>query len=216
MFDLERRSQLLIGLVLAILVFAGGIAYAKHFLQPAPAVVVNPAPAAETEREPEKTLFVHVSGAVDKPGIYQLPAGARVYLALEKAGVDKEADTQQLNLAAPLADGQKLHVPRVGEIIPNPTTTPATAGNKTGGRSGSSTSGNSFAAAPNSAAPVNLNSADVAELDARLPGIGPALAQRIVDYRQQHGAFRRIEDIQNVSGIGPKKFAQIKDLIAVY
>nr|WP_277998961.1 ComEA family DNA-binding protein [Moorella sulfitireducens] len=152
------------------------------------------------------TIQVHVTGAVQRPGVYELKAGARVNEAVGLAGLLPEADANALNLAAPLYDGQQVIVPRQGEA---------------GGVGGSSLpaaqgfSGGSSAGIAKSGGKININTAGLAELDS-LPGIGPTLAQRIIDYRNQKGPFRTIEDLQNVSGIGPSRFNDIKDLITVY
>jgi competence protein ComEA len=193
MIQLERRYQIVIAGILGILLFAGGIFYARHYLSAPPPLAVNPGPAASGG-----IIKVHVAGAVENPGLYEFPAGARVMDAVEKAVPDPEADINLLNLAAVLSDGQKVQVPRKGVI----------------GASADSTSGPNSLVGAGTNRQVNLNTASLAELDT-LPGVGPALAQRIIDYRQQKGGFRRIEDVKNVSGIGDKLFAQIKDSITV-
>lgn len=198
MFDLERRYQVLLALLLGMLLFAGGILYARHYLSPpAPLTVNTVSPSPEEDR----TVSVHVAGAVEKPGVYQLPEGSRLLDAVEKAVPDQEADIHALNLASVLNDGQKVYVPRQGEAVD-------------ASRSTIGTQGAGEAGPKSFDGKVNLNHATLAELDT-LPGIGPALAQRIIDYRQEKGGFRRIEDIKNVSGIGDKLFVQIKDLITV-
>jgi competence protein ComEA len=129
--------------------------------------------------------------------VYTLPASARVADALAAAGgATPEADLVRLNLARRLHDEEQIHVPRKGE----PTFTPPTVA--------------SFSSNGGSTGKVNINTASVVELDA-LPGIGPGYAQRIVDYREQHGPFRTIEDLQKVPGIGPATFARIRDRITV-
>jgi len=140
-------------------------------------------------------LVVHVTGAVVKPGVYELPAGSRVRDALAAAGgFLPQAAAGALNQAAPLVDGQQIDVPD-----------------------------ESAAAAPEEAAKnppseqpagtlVDINTATPAELEA-LPGIGPTIAQRIVDYREENGPFEKAAEIVNVSGIGPATYAQFKDLI---
>ena len=231
MFSIERRYQVLILLLLAGLLFGGGVKYAQHFRNPSGTVVieVNGLPAdqagktglsggesaATGDQEPVPALiYVHVVGAVEKPGYYQLPAGARVFEAVEKASPLPEADLQAINLAAILPDEQQIYVPKAGEF---PGEVPA--GGNVGTGAGSVTALNApsgLGAAGGSTGKVNLNTASVQELDAQLPGIGPTLAQRIVDYRQQHGNFRSVEDIQNVSGIGEKRYAQLKDRLTVH
>lgn len=193
--ELERRYQIILALFLGVLLFAGGIFYTRQFLSPPPPLTVNTSPPP-AEAQP---ITVHVAGAVERPGVYQLPAGSRLFNAVEKAVPLPEADLDYLNLAALLNDGQKIYLPRRGDTSLPRADLP----------SGQTSGGTSLPAAK-----VNLNTATLAELDA-LPGIGPAIAQRIIDYRQQRGGFRRIEEIKNVSGIGDKLYSQIKDRISV-
>jgi competence protein ComEA len=161
------------------------------------------------------TIQVHVAGAVARPGVYELPAGARVNEAVSLAGLLPEADANALNLAAPLSDGQQVIVPRQGEAVAaGGGGLPPVPGTTGGIGAGSTAAGTAAAGAP-AGGKVNINTAPLAELDT-LPGIGPTLAQRIIDYRQEKGPFRSIEDLQNVSGIGTKKFADLKDLVTVY
>jgi competence protein ComEA len=146
-------------------------------------------------------LRVHVIGAVTAPGVYNLPPGSIVQDALAAAGgTTARASLGTLNLAHRLQDGEQVLVP---EAAP-----PATVAANVGATSPAGT------AAPAAAASVNINTASAAELVA-LPHIGPALAQRIVDYRTAHGPFRAIEDVMQVSGIGPAIFQQIKNSITV-
>jgi competence protein ComEA len=151
--------------------------------------------APETIEE-EKDVVVHVSGAVVSPGVYSLPHGSRVNDAILLAVPLDEADLDALNLAALISDGQKIAVPKIGEVLSD-ISLQTTEGVSVTGRG-----------------KVNLNTASSAELET-LPGIGPATAQKIIDYRTQHGAFNSVEDLNNVSGIGPKKFEDIKDLVSV-
>lgn len=153
----------------------------------------------------EAPIAVHVIGAVPRPGLYEFPDGARVQDAVEAAGgLLADADAETLNLAALLEDGQQLDIPYI-----------AGAGPVDG-------SGTTVLELPTSATPtpasntnqdlININTASLEELDA-LPGIGPTTAQKIIDYRTANGPFTAIEDIMNVSGIGPSTFDEIKELI---
>lgn len=151
-------------------------------------------PAQEEEK---KEITVDISGAVVQPGVYHLPLGTRVGEAIKTAGgLNSEADSawieKNLNLARPLTDGEKLYLPRKGEA---------------GQLSTQSVLGQSIGK-------ININLASQAELE-QLPGIGPGLAKRIIDYRQSHGGFKTIEEIMAVPGIGPRLFSQIKDQIAL-
>jgi len=148
-------------------------------------------------------LRVHVTGAVAVPGVYRLPPGSIVQDALAAAGgATASADVQLLNLAHTLRDGEQVVVPETA-----PTAAPTAA-------KAAATPGQVAQPAPSAVSRININTASAAELEA-LPRVGPALAQRIVDYRVAHGQFRAIEDIMQVSGIGPATFGQIKDLISI-
>jgi len=143
-------------------------------------------------------LVVHVAGAVVTPGVYELPAGTRVEGAVAAAGgALAEADPSALNLAAAVGDGQRVYVPRVGEVV----VAPVGGGGPDGG------------SAPPSG-PVDVNRAGVEELDG-LPGIGPATAQAIVAHRDQHGPFASVEDLEAVRGIGPAKLDALRGLVTV-
>ena len=155
-------------------------------------------------------VTVHVDGAVQEPGVYELGgASPRVNDAVAAAGgLVSDADTTSLNLAASVADGDKVHVPRVGEEV--------SLGEGGSGAASATGSGTGAGASSGSGAsgPVNINSATVEELDA-LPGVGPSTAQAIVDDRTQNGPFASIEDLMRVSGIGEKKFEKLKGHIRV-
>jgi competence protein ComEA len=148
-------------------------------------------------------LVIHVAGAVARPGIVRVRAGARVVDAIEAAGGGlPDAALDQLNLAAKVADGQRIAVARVGQPPPP----------EVGGATGTGTTSPGATGAPNG--PVDLNTASQAELEA-LPGIGPALAQAILAYREEHGGFRSVGELQEVRGIGDGRFAQLSDLVTV-
>jgi competence protein ComEA len=159
---------------------------------------LTPAPSPEATRTPSP-VRVYVTGAVQRPDVYALPAGSIVKDALLAAGgATTDADLIRINLASPLADGQQIYVPRQGEedLPARLLTAPAAALPLSGGSR------------------VNINTAGEAELDL-LPGIGPALAKRIVEYRQTHGPFQTIEQITEVPGIGDAVLEQIRDLVTV-
>lgn len=152
-------------------------------------------------------LAVFVSGEVTRPDVYYLPPSSRVGDAIAAAGgFTADADTVVVNRAEPVSDGMHVHVPPLGAA---PTPPPLTGAAPTPGQAGSGGSGRTA-----SAGLININTASAEELD-QLPGIGPAIAQRIVDYREANGPFRSVEEIKLVSGIGDKLFEKIKDLITV-
>lgn len=146
--------------------------------------------------ETTPALLVHVAGAVRRPGLYRLLDGSRVDDAIREAGgPTRRAALDLVNLAALVADGQQIVVPR------------RVAGSPPVGSSGS-------LAAPSTPGPVHLNTATLEELDS-LPGVGPVTAQRILDYRTDHGSFQTIEELDAVSGIGPARLEQLRELVAL-
>lgn len=158
----------------------------------------------DSAEEISKEIVVHITGEVKKEGVVYLKEGARVIDAIEEAGGEtKEADLSQVNLAYILQDGQKIYIPNkneknseyITENIGNNVEENSTSTREEGKK-------------------VNINTASIEELD-QLPGIGPSIAQRIVDYRTEHGKFKTIEEIQDVKGIGDAKYDEIKDNITV-
>jgi competence protein ComEA len=155
-------------------------------------------------------VMVHVAGAVRLPGLVRLPAGSRINDAVEAAGgPTDDADLHQLNLAAPVLDGMQIRVPVAGEIVAYPAGTVAP-----GAASGSGTSGPGWGGSGDPPGLVDLNRASAEQLEA-LPGIGPALGQAIVEWREAHGPFRSVDDLASVPGIGPAKLAALADRATV-
>jgi competence protein ComEA len=153
-------------------------------------------------------VVVHVAGAVADAGIVTLPAGSRIAAAVERAGgAARDADLGRLNLARPVVDGERVYVPRVGEDDPPPEVAPGVG-------AASSAAGGAGVGAGSAAGVVDLNSADATVLET-LPGIGPALAARIIAWRAEHGRFASVEDLLDVSGIGDAKFADLRDRVRV-
>lgn len=166
-------------------------------------VAASGAPAA-AEGAAAGPVTVHVAGAVAAPGVVTLPAGSRVVDAVGAAGgLRPDADSDRVNLAAPLGDGQRVVVPVVGQPAPEELATPAASG--AGGVSGSGSP-----AGP--AGPVDLNRATASELD-ELPGVGPATAAAIIDHRTRSGPFRSVDDLIEVRGIGEAKLEALRDLV---
>lgn len=153
----------------------------------------RPVPGEGTE------LVVHVVGQVAEPGVVRVEAGARVADALERAGgVLRTADLARVNLARAVVDGEQIVVPRPGEALAS---APGAQVSELPGGTGST-------------APVALNTADLAALDS-LPGIGPVLAQRILEWRDEHGSFSSVDELGEVSGIGDKVLEQLRPLVTV-
>jgi|YelNatPaOPRAMG01_1025707.scaffolds.fasta_scaffold00897_2 competence protein ComEA len=153
----------------------------------------------EEKKEIENYIIVHIAGAVKMPGVYRLLEGSRVIDGIQSAGgALPSADLDRLNLADYLQDGSKVFVPEKSL----PSNSILKSDKEKDIKDKNSASSNK----------ININYATEKELE-NLPGIGPSLAKRIVEYREQNGPFKDIEEIKNVKGIGDKKFEQIKDLI---
>jgi competence protein ComEA len=182
-------------LALAALVLLGQrLAHAGAAAEPEPvATTLEPVASA-----PARTiLVVHVVGQVRRPGLYRLKDGARIADAVHRAGgALRDADLAAVNLAAPLVDGVQVVVParsQQGTVAPS---APGGAGTSGGG----------------TAPLVSLSAATVDQLD-ELPGVGPITAQKIVDYRAEHGPFASVDDLDAVPGIGPTRIEQLRDLV---
>ncbi len=148
-------------------------------------------------------VLVHVAGAVKRPGVIELPVNSRVFEAIEAAGgAAKKADLTQINLARTIADGEQLIVPLHGEKISEPV--PGLAGGSRANADGAA--GNRI--------PVDINAGTAADFEG-LPGIGPVLAERIVNHRDRNGTFGSVDDLAQVSGIGPAIMGQIRDLVRI-
>ena len=157
----------------------------------------------DEENEVLEEIVVHVTGEVNKPGIVVLKSNSRIADAINEAGrATKEADLNQINLAYILEDGQKIYIPNKNEKIDEDEY--ITEGNENNIGNSNSKEGEK----------VNINEAMQTELE-ELPGIGPSLASRIIEYREQNGDFKKIEELQNVKGIGDAKYNDIKDKVTV-
>ncbi|MGI6752487.1 MAG: helix-hairpin-helix domain-containing protein [Anaerovoracaceae bacterium] len=153
----------------------------------------------------DEYVIVDVSGAVEEPNVLTLPAGSRVYQAIEGAGgLKNSAETKDINLAAQLIDGTKIYIPTVEE---SKDANVDNGGSKAGfyGVNRDSSNGGGK---------ININSANSDELQ-RLTGVGPSTADKILQYRKEYGKFNKIEDLMNISGIGEKTFQKLKDKICV-
>ncbi|TPW70202.1 ComEA family DNA-binding protein [Schumannella sp. 10F1B-5-1] len=232
----SARVRLGIGAGLVLLLLAGGVAAAAAALTPGGATVELAASGAPGEEASSSAgssdagsaggsgagdgsevdaagsdtgtaeLYVHVTGQVAHPGLYRVAPDSRVIDVVGAAGgLTPEADAAAINLARRVDDGEQLHVPAVGEA-------PAAGGSAGGASAGGGSTGGSGGVAAGGI--VNLNSADQAQLET-LPRIGPALAQRILDWREQNGRFASVDDLREVSGIGEKTFAQLEPLVTV-
>ena len=186
--QLSRRA-----LVLGALALALALTLASRLFRNAGTAYQAPTPATATTttRAASALVVVDVVGAVRRAGLYRLPQGSRIADAVARAGgATKKADLALVNLAAPVADGTQIVVPA-----------------HVSAASAADTSG----ATP--AGPVHLNTATLEDLDA-LPGVGPVTAQKILDFRQQHGAFANVDELDAIPGIGPARLDQLRELVA--
>ena len=215
---------LLLTLVMAIVLFGVRVAWARRAAEPHPVaagaatssgLVGRRVPAAFASGSASAgatagglpataaVLVVDVVGQVHRPGVVRLPPGSRVLDAVNSAGgALPSADLTQVNLARPLADGEQIVVPKPGQVLSSPA-----AGTSASGAAGA-------AAGAQAGGVVDLNSADASALDA-LPGVGPVLAQRILDWRNEHGRFSSVDELGEVSGIGDKLMAQLRAKVRV-
>ena len=164
-----------------------------------PTATTARAASVRTTTTTRPKLLVHVAGAVGRPGLVQVAAGARVADAIAAAGGGvPDADLDRLNLAAKVADGQRIAVVRIGDPGSGPVDATVDPN----------------AATDANAGPINLNTATEAQLDT-LPGIGPALAGAIIRERERRGGFTRVDQLRDVRGIGEKRFADLQPLVVV-
>ena len=158
----------------------------------------------DTEMEEIKEkIKIHIAGAVNKEGLYELEEEQRIADAIEIAGgLKNDADLSDINLASKLEDGMKIYIPTVNETTNENINTENTYATQNSNTQEKATD------------KININTASESELDT-LPGIGPSTALKIIKYREENGKFKSIEDIKEVSGIGESKYEQIKDLIKI-
>ncbi|MFI6812249.1 helix-hairpin-helix domain-containing protein [Nonomuraea sp. NPDC050328] len=192
----QTRALILLGVVAAVIA-AFWLWRAQPLPEPLPVPTPNPAPSTQqqhprTTPTPTAELIVHVTGKVRRPGVYTLPAGSRVTDALQSAGGPRPgADTSTVNLARRLTDGEQIAIGTPAA----PNTPPP-------------------AAAPATTALVNINTATPDQLE-QLPGVGEVLAQRIITFRDTHGGFQSVDQLREVSGIGPRTYAELKDKVQI-
>ncbi|HUV73256.1 MAG TPA: helix-hairpin-helix domain-containing protein [Anaerolineae bacterium] len=186
---LERYRVPIVGVLSVLLVVAGAVIYLRR-PKSQPVEIVEPSP---TPVPSPAEVAVYVTGAVLEPGVYYLPEECRVQDALEAAGgPTANADLDRVNLAQRVRDEDQIYFPEVGEE-----NLPSTSASGSG------------------EGQININTASAHELE-ELSGIGPALAQCIIDHRETHGPFSTIEEIMEVRGIGPGVFEDIRELITVW
>jgi competence protein ComEA len=209
------RSQLATYAVIALVVVVLGVRFMQRQETasggPATSAASGAAPDGESAsgsgavriaRPAAKGSVVHVAGAVRRPGVYRLEAGARVQDAVRRAGGTRAgADVNGINLAAKVVDGQQVVVPARGRATAGATPAP-----------GATAAGAGAAGTAPAGPPISLNNATAEQLDT-LDGVGPATAEKIIAWRTQHGGFRSVADLGQVPGIGPKKLAALRDRV---
>jgi competence protein ComEA len=214
----DRPVVAVAGALLAVgLLVAAGLAFLGASSPPAQLTLpraeaggapLDGAPETSAPATTPVTVTVHVAGQVRSPGVYALPSGGRVADAVVAAGgTAAEADVEQLNLAARVADGERVYVPRKGETAPAVVAAPPA-----GAGAGSGSGSGAKVGAP--AGPVDLNTATAEQLEA-LPGVGPATSKAILAYRSSHGRFRSVTELLEVPGIGPAKLEALRPLVKV-
>jgi competence protein ComEA len=211
----KNRHFVFMGLLLAVV--AGGAIFYFGRPAPAPIEIIPAEPPATPESTATATpattptpgmVRVYITGAVAKSDVYFLQQGSIIKDAVEAAGgFNADADPERINQALELKDQQQIHVPRLDEADPPPPV-------QGGVQNNTPLAGAATQPEPSTGAVVNINTATLAQLDT-LPGIGPAISQRIIDYRQKIGGFKNIEQIKDVSGIGDATFDKIKDAIII-
>ncbi len=204
-----KRSMVILALILAV---AGGISIYSCYEQEEAVELAEGAAGSEIAKE---QVAVYVTGAVEKPGVVYVDFDGRVAEAVNKCGgLLPDADMARVNMAETVKDGMQIRVPEkivqaaATNAVNNNTSTGASASKSTGTKAASASSGSSGGDM------VNINTAGVDELK-KLKGIGPAMAQRIIDYREANGAFQRAEDLQKVKGIGKAKFAKLQQQVVL-
>lgn len=208
--DPWEKKKWLVVLAIVLCCVAGGLWQSRSRTVESPGGQAQ-AQVAAPRPEKKARVTIYISGAVQSPGLYQVEPGIRYQEALEVAGgATEEADLTRVNLAKKCKDGSQVNVPFLKKSSRRSSgTRTISAGSGNGGGSGRA----SEELTTSAGGKVNLNTADEAQLTT-LPGIGPSLARRIIQYRQQK-PFQRVEDLQQVSGIGPAKFRRLADQVEV-
>ena len=205
----EKKNYLIVGAIIVLIIIYciyNNFSTNDELIEEQNILVASEDLEENVDDEDEEIIVIHVTGAVNTPGIVRLEDGSRIEDAIEAAGgLTEDSDISDINLAYVLEDGVKIRIPTIDD--------------KENGESYIiEGSGDNIILEENTEASsdtlVNINKADETELDT-LPGIGPSLASKIIQYREENGNFKKIEDIKNVTGIGDTKYANLKDFIKV-
>lgn len=200
---IQKRRRKILGLIVAAIVLYSGISWWQKTAPPERELLVAKPGSVEAAHKPTAEIVVYVSGMVSHPGVLKVPAGVRVLDAVNAAGgLLQGADISKVNLAQPVKDGMQVHIPgrpleSSAAALPGYPAAPAAQ---------------SAAKTPPAEEKININTATAAELD-KLPGVGPAMAGRIVEYRSANGLFKDGADLKNVKGLGAAKYEKLKDKI---
>ena len=234
-FGMDMKQLALVIFLTCAIVFGAGYKTAQFSEKRRTEAVIAAKEVAASQQEKKRNITVYVTGAVKRSGVYTLPEGSRIVEALGKAELAKEADLNSINLAELMTDEMPIYVPRKGEAdsigsgggngsAGGGTTTAAgkkksTTGKmavtrNTGASMRSARLSNSSLGTGLAKGKVNINTAGSGDLD-QLKGIGPALAERIIEYRNEHGRFNNISELKQVSGIGTKKFEEMQEQITI-
>lgn len=190
----DAKQRKLLFLFAIILIIISSSLYRHWQKNSAPSIVMSDVPQSVMPAQHKKLATVYISGAVLKPGVITVSDGARVIEVIDLAGgLAQGADVSKLNLAQSVKDGMHINVP--GSLGPFRTTSYSHSTKQAGNK-------------------VNINTADKTELD-KLPGIGPTLAQRILDYREENGPFKNINDLKKVKGMSQSRFDKLKEMITI-
>ncbi len=201
----KLKGKFIVGIVLAVLIVAGSTYswWQKRNIINSTEILQQNEQAEEFQSAQNKVAVVYISGAVNKPGMYSIDNGTRVLDAINIAGgFTQDADLNKVNVAKQIKDGMHIAVPLIKDKqVANHTS-----------RTGASSNANSSLAPSNTqikvADKININTADKSELE-QLPGIGPVIADKIIEFRQTNGSFKTLRELEKVSGIGPSKYKQI-------
>ena len=206
----QRKDKRKILAVVAVVVISVSFyGWWSKTLKPDPGIAVSRETIVEAAHEEQGAVVVYVSGRVEHPGVIKVSAGARAIDVVNAAGgLLSGADVSKVNLAQSVKDGMQINIPGQPIMAGDPNAGKYSGPGNVPGRTGSSSSGTNSAEGK-----ININTADASELD-KLPGVGPAMAEKIVEWRKNNGPFQDGEDLKKVKGIGEEKYRKLKDKIS--
>ena len=208
MINFFKQRKMVIIIAILVIILIGRKIYDSNYFEEANSeeiLVKDKKESIKKDEEEEDIMAVHVTGEVKKPGVVKVKEGSRIEDIIEAAGgLTENADTTNINLAYMVEDGMKIRIPSSNEEDIEENYISVDSGKRVIMSDESN----------NPSLIVNINTANETELE-QLPGIGPSISSKIVDYRNQNGKFKNIEDIKNVTGIGDSKYEKIKDFIKV-